>query len=154
MLYENVSVKYLTVVLDAFSGCHGITDTNLLTEIARQALSRHICKDLLEDDGVLRVISIDPQLEQSLSSALQNVDGVMHLAIDPASAKLLMEKMTASIEKAVREGHSPIILCSSALRLSIKQLANRVAPHLAVLSYQEIPANVNFETIGIISLRE
>jgi flagellar biosynthesis protein FlhA len=140
-------------ILESLSDCKGITEIDSLTEIARQGLSRHICKTLLDDNGVLKVISLDPQLEQSLANALQKIDGSVQLAIDPNSATKLLEKIRDKIEEVMQEGHSPILLCSSALRLSLKRLTERIAPRLTVLSYQEIPTTIKLESIGLISLQ-
>ena len=153
LLKENVSIRHMVNILESLSDCKGITEIDSLTEIARQGLSRHICKALLDENGILKVISLDPQLEQSLSNALQKIDGSVQLAIDPNSATKLLEKIRDKIEEVMQEGHSPILLCSSALRLSLKRLTERIAPRLTVLSYQEIPTTIKLESIGLISLQ-
>ncbi|MGM0599075.1 MAG: flagellar biosynthesis protein FlhA [Candidatus Rifleibacteriota bacterium] len=153
LLKENVSIRNMVNILESLSDCKGITEIDSLTEISRQGLSRHICKSLLDENGVLKVISLDPQLEQSLANALQKIDGSVQLAIDPNSATKLLEKIRDKIEEVMQEGHSPILLCSSALRLSLKRLTERIAPRLTVLSYQEIPTTIKLESIGLISLQ-
>jgi flagellar biosynthesis protein FlhA len=154
LLKENVSIRHMVNILESLADCKGINETDTLTEIARQGLSRHICKSLLDENGILKVISLDPQLEQTLSNALQKIDGSVHLAIDPNSASKLLEKIRNKIEEVMQEGHSPILLCSSALRLSLKRLTERIAPRLTVLSYQEIPTTAKLESVGLISLQE
>lgn len=153
LLKENVSIRHMVNILEALADCKGINEIDTLTEIARQGLSRHICKPLVDETGTLRVISLNPQLEQMLGNALQKIDGSVQLAIDPASAQKLLERIRNKIEEVMQEGHSPIILCSSALRLSIKRLTERIAPRLTVLSYQEIPTSVKLESVGLISLQ-
>lgn len=153
LLKENVSIRHMVSVLESLADCKGINEVDTLTEIARQGLSRHICKPLIDDTGILKVISLNPQLEQMLGNALQKLDGSVHLAIDPTTAQKLLERIRSKIEEVMQEGHSPIILCNSALRLSIKRLTERIAPRLTVLSYQEIPTSVKLESIGLISLQ-
>ncbi|HQB83577.1 MAG TPA: FHIPEP family type III secretion protein, partial [Candidatus Rifleibacterium sp.] len=85
-------------------------------------------------------------------NALQKIDGSTNLALDPNSASKLLERIRAKIEEVMNLGYHPIILCSSALRLSIKRLTERIAPRLTVLAYQEIPTSVKLESIGLISL--
>lgn len=153
LLKENVSIRHMVNILEALSDCKGINEVDTLTEIARQGLSRHICKTLLDDSGALKVISLDPQLEQMLGNALQKIDGTVQLAIDPNSASKLLERIRNKIEEVMQEGHSPILLCSSALRLSLKRLTERIAPRLTVLAYQEIPTSVRLESVGLISLQ-
>ncbi len=153
LLREGVTIKFIGSILEALADCKGINDLDTLTEVARQGLARHIVKPLLGQDEVLRVISIEPQLEQTLANALQKIDGQVQLAIDPNSASRLLDVIRAKIEEVMGEGLTPIILCNSALRVSIKRLTERMAPRLVVLSYQEIPNNIRLESIGLISLR-
>ncbi len=153
LLKESVSIRHMVNILESLADCKGINEIDTLTEIARQALARHICKPLVDETGTLRVLSLNPQLEQLLSSALQKIDGSTNLAIDPTSAQKLLERIRAKIEEVMNMGHAPIILCSSALRLSIKRLTERIAPRLTVLSYQEIPTSVKLESIGLISMQ-
>ena len=153
LLREGVTIKYIGSILEALADCKGINDLDTLTEVARQGLARHIVKPLLGSDEVLRVLSLDPQLEQSLANALQKIDGQVQLAIDPNSASKLLESIRDKIEEVINEGFTPIILCNSALRLSIKRLTERMAPKLVVLAYNEIPNSIKLESIGLISLK-
>lgn len=153
LLREGVTIKYIGSILEALADCKGINDLDTLTEVARQGLARHIVKPLLGSDEVLRVLSLEPQLEQSLANALQKIDGQVQLAIDPNSASKLLESIREKIEEVINEGITPIILCNSALRLSIKRLTERMAPKLVVLAYNEIPNSIKLESIGLISLR-
>jgi flagellar biosynthesis protein FlhA len=153
LLKENVSIRHMVNILESLSDCKGIGEIDTLTEIARQGLSRHICKSLMDETGVIKVISLDPQLEQMLANALQKIDGSVQLGIDPTSASKLLEKIRNKIEEVMQDGHSPILLCNSALRLSLKRLTERIAPRLTVLSYQEIPTSVRLESVGLISLQ-
>ena len=153
LLREGVTIRFIGNILEALADCKGTYDLDTLTEVARQGLSRHIVKPLLGSDGVLRVLSLEPQLEQSLANALQKVDGQVTLAIDPNSASKLLERIRVKIEEVINEGITPIILCNSALRLSIKRLTERMAPKLNVLAYNEIPNSIKLESIGLISLK-
>ncbi len=152
LLKEGVSIRHMVNILESLADCKGINEVDTLTEIARQGLSRHICKPLIDQNGALKVLSLNPTLEQMLGNALQKIDGSTNLALDPNSASKLLERIRAKIEEVMNLGYHPIILCSSALRLSIKRLTERIAPRLTVLAYQEIPTSVKLESIGLISL--
>lgn len=152
LLKEGVSIRHMVNILESLADCKGINEVDTLTEIARQGLARHICKPLIDQTGALKVLSLNPTLEQMLGNALQKIDGSTNLALDPNSASKLLERIRAKIEEVMNLGYHPIILCSSALRLSIKRLTERIAPRLTVLAYQEIPTSVKLESIGLISL--
>ncbi|MBR4329372.1 MAG: FHIPEP family type III secretion protein, partial [Candidatus Riflebacteria bacterium] len=104
LLREGVTIKYIGSILEALADCKGINDLDTLTEVARQGLARHIVKPLLGSDEVLRVLSLEPQLEQSLANALQKIDGQVQLAIDPNSASKLLESIREKIEEVINEG--------------------------------------------------
>jgi len=152
LLKEGVSIRHMVNILESLADCKGINEVDTLTEIARQGLARHICKPLIDQNGALKVLSLNPTLEQMLGNALQKIDGSTNLALDPNSASKLLERIRAKIEEVMNLGYHPIILCSSALRLSIRRLTERIAPRLTVLAYQEIPTSVKLESIGLISL--
>lgn len=154
LLREGVTIKFMASILEALADCKGINDLDTLTDVARRGLSRHIVKPLIGGDGVLRVINFDPQLENSLAQALQKIDGQVQLAINPNDASTLLERIREKIEEVVNEGITPIIICNSVLRISIKRLTERLAPKLNVLSYGEIPNDVKIESVGIISLQK
>ncbi len=153
LLREGVTIKFMANILEALADCKGINDLDTLTDVARHGLSRHIVKPLIGVDGVLRVINFDPQLENSLAQALQKIDGQVQLAINPNDASTLLDRIRTKIEEVVNEGITPIIICNSVLRISIKRLTERLAPKLNVLSYGEIPNDVKIESVGIISLQ-
>jgi flagellar biosynthesis protein FlhA len=152
LLRENVSIRNMVTILESLADCKSITEVDALTEIVRQGLARHICKALGDEKGVIHVISFDPRLEQTLVNSLQKMDGSTHLALEPKLASELLQKTRERIEEVMQEGRTPILLCSSALRLSLKRLTERVAPRLTVLGYNEIPPNVQLESVGLIAV--
>ncbi len=153
LLKEGVSIRFMVNILESLADCKGVNEVDSLTEITRQGLARHICKPLIDATGAMKVLSLHPQLEQLLNNSLQKIDGSLTPVIDPTTAQKILERFRAKIEDVMNQGFTPIVLCSSSLRLSIKRLTERIAPRLIVLSYQEIPATVKLEAVGSISLQ-
>ncbi|MBF0407066.1 MAG: flagellar biosynthesis protein FlhA [Candidatus Riflebacteria bacterium] len=152
LLKENVSIRNMVTILEALADCKGITDIDMLTEITRQGLSRHICKSLLDENGMLSVISLDPHLEQTLSSSLQKIDGSMQLALEPQFASDFLNKLREKIEEVGALGKTAILICAAPLRLSLKRNTERMAPRLVVLGYNEIPSSVQLQSVGLVTL--
>ncbi|HOT28053.1 MAG TPA: flagellar biosynthesis protein FlhA [Candidatus Ozemobacteraceae bacterium] len=152
LLREGVSIRNMVTILESLADCEGIREADSLTEIVRQGLSRHICKSLVDQAGMLNVISLDPRLEQLLTQSLQKVEGSVQLALDPKIATNLLGKIKERIEEVMQEGRSPILLCSAALRLCLKRFTERMAPRLTILSYNEIPTTIQLQSTGLISL--
>ena len=84
LLREGVSIRDLGAVLEAIGDKARLTrDPAMLAEYARQALGRTITAPFLDHEGTLRVIALDPALEQAMAEALvQTADGEF-LAMDP-----------------------------------------------------------------------
>src|ERR1700749_3940719 len=87
LLREGVSIRDLGSILEAIGDKARLTrDPAMLSEYARQALGRTIVAPFLDHEGNLRVIALDPSLEQSMAEALlQTADGEF-LAMAPHQA--------------------------------------------------------------------
>ena len=88
LLREGVSIRDLGAVLEAIGDKARLTrDPAMLAEYARQALGRTITAPFLDTEGTLRVIALDPALEQAMAESLvQTADGEF-LAMDPQAAR-------------------------------------------------------------------
>ncbi|MBY6277481.1 FHIPEP family type III secretion protein, partial [Symbiobacterium thermophilum] len=47
-------------------------------------------------------------------------------------------------------GHTPVLVCSPALRPVIRRIAQHTYPRLIVLSYAELDAKLEIESVGVI----
>ncbi|MBQ7233198.1 MAG: FHIPEP family type III secretion protein, partial [Bacillales bacterium] len=54
------------------------------------------------------------------------------------------------LEQASIQGISPVLLCSPAVRMYLKQLIERFFPMIAVLSYNELDSNIEVQSIGVV----
>src|SRR5262249_59411037 len=128
---EGVSTGARAAVLGAMGDKARLTrDPAMLAEYARQALGRTIVAPYLDQEGTLRVIAIDPSLEQSMAEALvQTADGEF-LAMDPAAASALVESAAEQVELAIAAGGRPVLLCSARVRRHLRQLCEPRLPQL------------------------
>ena len=126
----------------------------MLAEYARQALGRTITAPFLDAEGTLRVIALDPSLEQAMAEALvQTADGEF-LAMDPNLAAQVVESAAEQVEYAIAAGGRPVLLCSARVRRHLRQLCEQRLPQLAVCSYNEISPGIGVETTGVIGAAE
>ena len=151
LLREGISIRDLGSVLEAIGDKARLTrDPAMLAEYARQALGRTIVAPYLDNEGTLRVIAIDPQVEQGMAEALvQTADGEF-LAMDPAQAASIVETASQQVDLAIATGARPVLLCSARVRRHLRALCEQRLPQLAVCSYNEIPAGIGVETTGVI----
>lgn len=152
LLKEGVAVRDLKTILETISLQAKINKSPaFLTEQVRQALSRNICKQNLADTGDLFVITLAPDVENTIAKGA-SPDG-QSVTLDPNFTKALFDKMNIELEKAITAtGNQPVILCSSPIRLLFRKLVERTYPQIAIMSYNEISPNVKVKSVGVIRL--
>jgi flagellar biosynthesis protein FlhA len=149
LLRERVSVRNLETILEVLADFAPRTrDTDLLTEYARQALSRQICADYTDDDGVLRVAALSPNLEHEILNALRQSEGGDYVPIEPARADAIAQATAQAVQPLVTSGYEPVLLTSAQVRRFFRRIVERQLPKLVVLSYNEVDPQVQLESVG------
>ena len=119
----------------------------MLTEVTRAALNRSISKRLLNNHGELAVITLSPQWEETLNNALVPGDSGTYLALESKTFESLVKSLSEICQKTMSPQWT--LLCSSALRFHLRKLIERFLPQLAVISPNDIPANVHIVSLGV-----
>ena len=146
LLRERVPVRDLTAILEAVADVAATTkDTDALTEAARQALGRAICRGYQTEDGDLRAITLAPAFEDTLLATLTRTDRGPVLAVDPATARSLANRLGELLGGEVAQ---PVLLCTAALRPHLWRLVSRALPQVGVLAHHEVPAQVRLQVIA------
>ncbi len=149
LLKERVGIRDLTTVLETLADYAPRTrDMDSLTEFVRQALARQICRQVQDEDGVVRVFTLSPSLEQELRGAVQMTATGQMLAIEPKLAQAMIKDLSARQEAALEDGYNPVLLCSGQIRLPLRRLIERSLPTLMVLAYTEIVPDTEVESLG------
>lgn len=150
LLAEGVSIRDLALILEVLADTAPATkDPGLLTEYARQALSRTICRALASTDGILKVFTLSPALEQTLADAVADGDQGRYLALEPRTAQRVIEGIAKTVGKEPPEG-TPVVLCGPTIRPHLRRLTERYLPHLAILSYNEIDSDVTLKALAMV----
>ena len=152
LLKEGIAIRDLRTILETISLQSKVNkNPNFLTEHVRQALARNICKLNLADTGYLYVITLSPDIENTIAKGA-SPDG-QSVTLDPAFTRALFDKMNIELEKAITAtGNQPVILCSSPIRLLFRKLVERTYPQIAIMSYNEISPSVKVKSVGIVKL--
>jgi flagellar biosynthesis protein FlhA len=151
LLSEGVPIRDLGTIVEAIGDKARTTrDTSLLSEYARQALGRAITAPHLDEQLRLQAITLDPAIEQEVSTSITQTTDGEYLAMDPPRAQAIVSALRAQVEHATGLGARPVLLCSARIRRHLRRLIAQAPPHLAVCSYNEISPGINVETIGVI----
>ncbi len=153
LLHERVGIRDLTTILETLADYAPRTkDLDQLSEFARAALARQICKQYQDEDGVMRVITLAPSIEQQLREAVHPTPNGNMLAIDPPLAQALLRGLNTQLEQASTQGYNPALLCSGQIRLPLKRLVERSLPTLPIIAYTEIVPKLEVEAIGNVEI--
>ncbi|KIL73587.1 flagellar biosynthesis protein FlhA [Bacillus badius] len=153
LLKENISIRNLPVIFETLADFGKMTsDTDLLTEYVRQALARQITGQYAEPGEPLKVITLSGQVEKRVADSVQQTEHGNFLSLDPMDSQQILEAMAAQVEQVSFMQQTPIILCSPAIRMYIRQLAERYFPQLPILSYNELEPNVEVQSVGVVNL--
>lgn len=153
LVKERVSIRDLVTVLETLADNVTMSkDPEVLTECVRVALSRVICKEYVNNEGIINVITLDPQIEQIISQSIQRTEMGSFLALDPNMGQNVLSSVGKEVAKLQEKGLQPIVLCAPQIRPALKKLTDRSFPTLVVLSWNEIAPKVNVNSVGQVSL--
>ncbi|WP_313150387.1 flagellar biosynthesis protein FlhA [Lysinibacillus capsici] len=154
LLRENVSVRNLPIIFETLADYAKLTsDTDILAEYVRQALARQITAQYVGDSSVLKVITVSGKVEKLIADSIQQTDHGNYLAMDPQDSQTVLETIAAEVERVSFMEQSAIILCSPAVRMYLRQLTERYFPQIPVLSYNELDASVEIQSVGVVNVQ-
>lgn len=153
LLREQVSIRNLVVILETLGDYASLTkDPGFLTEKVRQALGRQICLQYADEKKILKVLTIDPELERLIIESRDERMGASVAALDPDLHRRWITAVSNGFRTVQNLGHFPLILCSEAARPLIKSSTEKSIPDLAVISVPEIVGGIQVESLGEIRL--
>lgn len=155
LLKEGIPIRNLVTILETLADHAPLTkDLDYLTENVRQSLARQITKMVQADDGIIRVITVDPALEQLLMKVQKEVKETGGFSMDPRLIQNIYDRLSELIKEMTASGYQPVILCSPAVRLTFRKLTERLAARIIVLSYNEIIAEAEVHSVGVVSVNQ
>lgn len=152
LLKENVPIRDVETILETLAD-YGATvkDVDMLTEYVRQSLKRTITHRFAEA-GQLKVISLDPNIENQIMASVKKVDSGSYLALEPQTIQNIITATTREIDKIKDLVQIPIILTSPIVRLYFKKLVDQFYLNAAVLSFNEIDSDIKIQALGNITI--
>ncbi|MFJ7667754.1 flagellar biosynthesis protein FlhA [Lysinibacillus sp. NPDC097195] len=153
LLRENVSVRNLPIIFETLADYAKLTsDTDILTEYVRQSLARQITSQYVGNSPTLKVITVSGKVEKMIADSIQQTDHGNYLAMDPQDSQTVLETIASEVERVSFMEQSAIILCSPAVRMYLRQLTERYFPQIPVLSYNELDASIEIQSVGVVNV--
>jgi len=153
LLRERVSIRNLEVILETLTDYADRTkDLGILTEYVRHALSRTICQQYRDRERLMRVVTLDPGLEDLLAAGIDYTERGMNVKLSPAIQEAFNQELNRTLEVLTQQGLQPIVVCSPNIRSGIRQITQGSMSQLAVLSLNEITRDTNIVAVAQVSL--
>jgi flagellar biosynthesis protein FlhA len=153
LLREQVSARDLLTIVETLADYAPITkNTDILTEYVRQRLARTIDKQYATAEGEMAVVTLDSEIEELISNAVQHTEHESYVSLEPAKAQRILTQINKALERFTSMNYQPIVLCSPGIRPHLKKLTERFLPTLVVLSHNEIDKRYRLKSLGVISL--
>ena len=152
LLKEGVPIRDLGLILEAIVDAGPNRDADIVTEQVRGRLSRTITRRFCEN-GQMRVVTLDAEVEKKILSALTKNDQGVYLALSPDVMQQIMAQLGELRKKFQELSQTPIVLTSQVIRIYLSRMIAQFYPDVYVLSFSEITSNVQIQAIGNISLQ-
>lgn len=153
LLKEHVSIRNLPIIFETLADYSKMTsDVDILTEYTRQSLAKQITTKYAGNSHVLKVLTVSGRVEKMVADSIQQTEHGNYLSIDPNDSQAILESMAREIERASLMEQSPIILCSPAVRMYLRQMTERYFPQVPILSYNELESSIEVQSVGVVNV--
>lgn len=149
LLKEYIPIKDLVQILEALIDYSKVTkNVDVLTEYARHSIGDIIANMYKDENNIIHAAALGERLEKHIISSIKEQnEAIQTLGLDPNLLDILKGKMRKIEEKFTNLGYIPIIITSATIRPYFYRLFNSSFPDLVVLSYSELPSNIELEFI-------
>lgn len=152
LLKEGISVRDLVTIFETLADHAAATrDTDILTEYVRQSLKRAISNKYFPLNETTSVVTLDPKLEQDIMGSVKQTEQGAYLTLDPDKTRSIMESVELEVGKLEKLGKNPIVITSPIVRMYFKRLTEDYYKDLIVVSYNEIDATVELQSVGMVT---
>jgi flagellar biosynthesis protein FlhA len=154
LLRERVSIRDLGSILESLVEAAAVSKSlPYLVETVRQGLGRRVLQPLLDADGTLRVLVLDPALEEELAASFP-AEGAARLLSDGRSYSTPpLRRIADSLKQLIGPPASsapPVLLCQSPTRYYLRRWLETVLPRVPVIAPAEIPPDVRLRSMGVV----
>ena len=144
---DRIPLNDLALILESVvNHSASVQDVGLLTDKVRADLGRLVCERFRNNEGMLRVITLAPQLDSQLRQSLHEGQ----LAVGPVPLGNLIKHVAEAWKDCHRKQQPAALLVDRSLRRPLKQVLSRSVPDLGIIGYQEVPFDMIIDSVSLI----
>lgn len=151
LLAGRIPISDMRRILEGLADLSGRDLTpQAMAEQLRPSLTPLLLQQLGPISQPIPLVTLDPELEQLLLRARQNMDGETFLVIDNGLATTIVTTLSDLLEKASGQGREAVVVVASQLRRSFADFLRAHLPDAIVLGINELPETRRVEVIGVV----
>lgn len=149
LLREQVSIRDLGTILEVLVETASVSKNPVvLVEAARHALGRALIRPLLDEQGRLKVVTLDSSIEEEYArTASQGAQLALGGSLQLSLARRVLDGLKAMLGDQVIMA-PPVLLCSSPGRFFLRRHLEPFIPRIVVISPSEIPPMTSVTSLG------
>lgn len=153
LLKERVSIRDILMIIETLADYIPMTkNVDILTGYVRQALGRTITRQYQNRDNTLHVMMVSPEIEEAITRSIQHTEYESFVSPDPGVVRKFIESSQKIMGIFTSKGLTPIILTSANTRIHLRKIMERFFPNIVVLAHNEITANTNITSLGMVEI--
>jgi flagellar biosynthesis protein FlhA len=151
LLREQVSIRDLGTILETLVEAAAFNKNPIaLVEAVRHTLGRSLIRPLLNEQGELKVVTLDTAIEDECTRG-SNLP-MNHSVSSPQQvtlARRVLDGLRADFGKEISSA-PPVLLCSSPGRYYLRRLLEPFIPRIVVISPGEVPPLTPVQSVGVL----
>lgn len=154
LVEEGISVRDLKSILEALAQV-AVTEKDPLnlTEFVRSQMRRAITHQLTGGQPELEVCLLDPQIEDTIRSAVSRTGAGSFLTLAPAAGRDIVEAVKRALGRRSPNATGPaVILTQPDIRRFVRKLVETDLPRVNVVSYADLLPELNLRPLGTASI--
>jgi flagellar biosynthesis protein FlhA len=151
LLREQVSIRDLGTILEILVETASFNKNPIaLVEAVRHALGRALIRPLLNDQGELKVVTLDTAIEdECLRGSNLQQNQTVSTPQQVGLARRVLDGLRTDFGKEISTA-PPVLLCSSPGRYYLRRLLEPFIPRIVVISPGEIPPMTPVQSVGVL----
>ena len=149
LLGERISVRDLPTILEGISEACGYTrNVMMISEHVRARLARQISEMNGNEDGIIPLVTLSPEWEQTFAESLVGAGDDKQLSMAPSRLQEFITSLRTTFERQAMMGENPVLLTSPAIRPYVRSIVERFRPMTFVMSQNEIHPKARIKTVA------
>jgi len=154
LLHEQIPIKDMVTILETIADVAEYTkNVDIIVEQVRARLSRIITSLYKDENGIIKLLTLNTATEQTMLNHLKENESSRQLLLNVGQINKVVETISEEAQKILQRGIAPaILIVDPLLRKPLAEIFERFGLDIVVLSHAEIDPNANFEVLGSVEI--